>query len=88
MKTLANLIVGALLGLTLAAAAPSGAASESTHEVPEWMNRVCAAKYSVNCWHPAGRFPGQGPIFVRQMPGEAHMVCVFYADHPRRDYCA
>jgi hypothetical protein len=79
----------ALLGATPSTVAIQSVGSESTHEVPEWMNRVCKYEDSVNCYWDGGTFkPDQGTMFVREMPGRKHRVCVFYVDHPRRDYCA
>jgi len=75
--------------LVLATASMAHAASESTHEVPEWMNRVCAAEDSVNCYWDGGTVkPHQGQAFIRQVPGRKHMVCVFFANTPKRDYCS
>lgn len=88
LNKILNLITGAVIGAVSATTLAAHAGVESTHEVPEWMNRVCASEDSVNCWYDGGTHGNTGPIFVRQMPGRAHTVCVFYADHPKRDYCA
>lgn len=87
MKYLLHTIIGTLLGAGIATAVPATAGIEATHEVPEWMTRVCPTEDSVNCWYDGGTHGDTGPIYVRLMPGRAHMVCVMYADHPRRDYC-
>lgn len=75
--------------LVIAAGTTAHAASESTHEVPEWMNRVCPTEDSVNCWWDGGTInPRQGKAFIRQVPGRKGMVCVFFTNTPRRDYCS
>jgi hypothetical protein len=73
--------------LVLAGTSFAHAASESTHEVPEWMNRVCSAEDSVNCWWDGGTIqPKQGQAFIRQMPG-TNKVCVLFTNRPAKDYC-
>lgn len=88
MKILLAFLLGVVLTASTPALASVNRGVESTHEVPEWMNNICPTEDSVNCWYPGGTHGHTGPFFVRQMPGRAHMVCVFFADHPRKDYCA
>lgn len=88
VKTAAAAVLSATI-LSAGLTSVANAGSESTHEVPEWMNRVCQSEDSVNCWWDGGTVkPKQGQAFIRQMPGRKHMVCVFFANRPRQDYCS
>lgn len=84
VSTLATAIVGlAFVGITTAL--PSHA-DVPTHEVPTWMRQQCTPHHPVNCYHRGSEPTDER--YVRQMPGRAHMVCVFYVATPRHDYCA
>lgn len=66
-----------------------------TVDVPFWVYKPCKEEDSVNCrWIATGphhRGNGKGHTFiVRELPGSAHMVCVFYANRKyarHNDYC-
>lgn len=91
MKTqLATIAAAALLstGVGVATAAPT-----ADHPMPKWTNTPCEYEDSVNCYWDAGSMGnGSGHSFiVRQVPGKAHMVCVFYTQRKfarHHDYCS
>ena len=80
---IAGVLAGAVVAGGVAYAAPA------THEVPRWMTRECVQEDDVNCYRDGGTVkPHQGEMYVRQIPGREHMVCVFFVNRPGRDYCA
>lgn len=84
--------IATLLGSGVATALPV-TAQQSKPDLPVWTTRPCPTEDSVNCrWVADERGDGKGHSFVvREVPGSAHMVCVFYVDRKyakRHDYCA
>jgi hypothetical protein len=84
MKIIAALALGLALG------APAVAiADQPTNEVPTWMRHTCKTDDSVNCYWPGGSVKAkQGESYRRVMPGAKGMVCVFFVNNPKRDYCS
>lgn len=93
-------VLGSLIGLwispgrgvdTVDVIAPR-AAHTAPAGLPRWVTRPCAEEDSLNCrWDARDQGNGHGHSFiVREVPGRAHMVCVFYVA-PRyarhHDYC-
>lgn len=83
----------ALAALSAGSVATAGAAATPTKSArPVWMQTPCEYEDSVNCFWDAGQMGnGRGHSFVvRQVPGSARMVCVFYVQtgYARtHDYC-
>jgi hypothetical protein len=89
MKTIVVTLAVAL-GIGLGFVLPAGASSPT---LPVWTTRPCKTEDSVNCfWDARTQGNGRGHSFiVRQVPGRAHMVCVFYVDRryaKKHDYCS
>lgn len=84
VKTAAAAVLSAtILSAGLTSVATAG--EEPTHEVP----RVCEQEDSVNCWWDGGTVkPHQGEAFIRKVPGRKGMVCVFFINRPKQDYCS
>lgn len=88
VKTAAAAVLSAtILSAGLTSVATAG--EEPTHEVPHWITRVCEQEDSVNCWWDGGTVkPHQGEAFIRKVPGRKGMVCVFFINRPKQDYCS
>lgn len=88
----AGVVAGLGLGLALGNVAPAQAGQHG-QQLPVWVTRPCPTDDSVNCAWDAqrqGRHGGHSFI-VRQVPGSAGMVCVFYVDRryaKHHDYCS
>lgn len=87
----AGLVAGLLVGGT-AGAVSVAHGSDPAPVVPWFAKHACAQEDSVNCaWDAHKLGDGRGHSFiVRQVPGRAHMVCVFYAERRfarSHDYC-
>lgn len=85
-RTIASTIVAlvAVAGMSTA----SHAVADHGHgrpDIPVWVVKPCATAHSVNC-----RVEGRHPHSIREVPGSARMVCVFYAQTAyaaSHDYC-
>lgn len=93
-----NILIALLIALGLSiggqsiSLATSHSPTEGSSQVqasarPAWMKTPCKQAHSVNCFHA-----GKGHDFiVRQLPGSAGMVCVFYINKQYaqgHDYCS
>lgn len=80
--------VAALIATGIGVATSDARGDVPTHEVPTWMRQTCPTEDSLNCYWPGGSIhPKRGEAYIRRVPGKAGMVCVFYVNRPRADYC-
>lgn len=81
-------ITGLVAGITTAVIATPLAAHATEHhkvDVPAWVVTPCGKSRVVNC-----RVEGQHPHSIRELPGPAHLTCLFYASKSyarHHDYC-
>lgn len=90
MRKLFVSIVAAIVAVLTVA--PGMASAPDVARRAGWMSAPCVTEDSVNCqWNAHTRGDGSGHSFyVRELPGRARMVCVFYvsARYARtHDYC-
>ena len=87
-----SLLVASLLVATGLSVASSASADAPTPVTTWFAERPCQYEDSVNCgWDAGTQGNGGGHSFiVRQVPGSARMVCVFYTERSyarTHDYC-